>query len=159
MKMYSTNENLLAKIRRWFRKLARSFWFKLFGIFYWRAVKRSPEKAYQYLPLLAPFSRALPFFAVFTCLFERYQDYDSREHLLVKLYDVVDKIREFTRDDSLMVSRCFTLTVAYLLDDQSERDRLLDECLRCFPKTTREFHKYYLELHNNWGTQPRVQIS
>jgi len=159
MKYSQTNENLSAKIRRWLWKFACSFWFRLFGIFYWRAMRKNPEKAYQYLPLLAPFSRALPFFAVFTCLFERYQDYESKEHLLARIYDVVAKAGKFTRDNSLTVSRCFTLSVAYLLNDQNEKDRLLNECLRCFPKTTREFHKYYLELHRGWGTQPRVQIS
>jgi len=159
MKLRSqTSENLPAKIRRWFGEFARSLWFKLFGIFYWRGMKKNPEKAYQYLPLFAPFLRAVPFFAVFTCLFERYSDYESRERLLVKIYDITDKARKFTRDDVVTVSRCFALSAAYLLDDQSERDRLLGECFRWFPKTAKEFHELYLELHKNWGTQPKVQI-
>jgi hypothetical protein len=154
-----TSENLRAKIRYWLWKFAHSFWFKILGIIYWRDMKKNPEKAYRYLPLFAPFLRAVPFFAVFTCLFERYSDYESREHLLARIYDVVDKARKFTQDDLVIVSRCFTLSVAYLLDDQSERGRLLAECLRCFPRTTREFHELYQQLHRNWGTEPRVQIS
>jgi hypothetical protein len=159
MKMYSrTNENFLVKIRRWLWESIHFLWFKISVPFYWRGIKKNPEKAYRYLPLLTPFLGAVPFFAVFTSLFERYPDYETRERLLAKIYDIVDRTKKFTRDDVVMVSRCFTLSAAYLMDDQSEKDRLLGECLRCFPKTTREFHRYYLELHKSWGFQPRVQI-
>jgi hypothetical protein len=59
-----TSRNLPAKIRRWFWEFVRSFWFKLLGFLYWRNIKRNPEKAYQYLPSLAPFLQAVPFFSV-----------------------------------------------------------------------------------------------
>jgi hypothetical protein len=115
-------------------------------------IKAGPVEAMMVLPQAAIMFEAVPFFAAFTAVFERISQ-DEKQKVMEGIYNEVAAAGEFTKSEVVDVARAFLISVAYLLEDQKDKEELFKRIKSSFPKTLKEFEKVYNEIVAAWDNQ------
>jgi hypothetical protein len=113
-------------------------------------VKMGPAEALLVIPHAAVELDAVSFFAVFTALFEVISQ-DEKQRVMEEIYQAVAAAGEFTKSEVVDVARAFLISVAYLIEDQRDKDELFKRIKASFPRTLKKFNEKYEEIKKSWA--------
>jgi hypothetical protein len=114
-----------------------------------KKIKASVSEALEVLPQAAVSLEAIPFFAAFVAVFQHIFTDEKRE-LLKRIFDEVAKAGEFTKSSAKEVVNALRVAVVYLIVDEKERDKLLNEIRKEIPRVLRKFEKEYDQILRSW---------
>jgi hypothetical protein len=70
-----------------------------------------------------------------------------------EIYNEVAAAGEFTKSEVIDVARAFLISVAYLLEDEKDKNELFKRIKAKFPRTLKQFEETYKEIVDAWNNQ------